>query len=254
MITGPHGLLGLPEVGTRVSVRFRRPAGSVPPLTDVVGHLLGIDPQVRVRTKAGATVEFAPDDVVTVRSLTDVPLRTSQIRALEHAAALAWPGVEWQWLDGWLLRAGHGSPLRGNSAVPLDFSSTATTISAIIDWYADRSRAPWLAIPERMLTVAAAARVETRVIPHATQEPPSAPGVTLAARPDDAWLACYARDVPVDVLTAVAGGEVVFASRGDAAVGRAAVTDAPDGWAYPMCTWPPNSAGMAMHRHCVQRR
>ena len=39
----------------------------------------------------------------------------------------------------------------------------------------------------------------------------------------------YERDVPVDVLTAVAGGEVMFASMAGAAVGRAAVTDAPDG-------------------------
>jgi ribosomal protein S18 acetylase RimI-like enzyme len=39
--------------------------------------------------------------------------------------------------------------------------------------------------------------------------------------------------VPVDVLTAVVDGEVVFARVGDAAVGRAAVTVAPDGtrWA-----------------------
>ena len=39
----------------------------------------------------------------------------------------------------------------------------------------------------------------------------------------------YERDVPADVLTAVAGGEVVFASTAGAAVGRAAVTDATDG-------------------------
>ena len=37
------------------------------------------------------------------------------------------------------------------------------------------------------------------------------------------------RDVPVPVLTAVVDGEVTFASLGDAAVGRGAVTTAPDG-------------------------
>ena len=32
----------LPPVGTRVSLRYRLPAGSVPPLSDVVGHLLDV--------------------------------------------------------------------------------------------------------------------------------------------------------------------------------------------------------------------
>jgi RimJ/RimL family protein N-acetyltransferase len=46
-------------------------------------------------------------------------------------------------------------------------------------------------------------------------------------------LALYERRVPVDVLTAVVDGDVVFATRDDAAVGRAAITAAPDGtrWA-----------------------
>ena len=57
--------------------------------------------------------------------------------------------------------------------------------------------------------------------------------VTLAPRPDAQWLRLYERKVPVDVLTAVVDGVVVFATSGDAAVGRAAVTAAPDGtrWA-----------------------
>ena len=94
-----------PRPGTRVTVRFRRPAGSVPPLTDAVGHLLAVDPLVRIETKTGAVVEFAPADAVALRELTDAPVRTSDIRAFERAAAAAWPGVEQQWRDGWLLRA-----------------------------------------------------------------------------------------------------------------------------------------------------
>ena len=31
-------------------------------------------------------------DVVALRVLTDTPVRTAQIRELEHAAAFAWPG------------------------------------------------------------------------------------------------------------------------------------------------------------------
>ena len=60
-----------------------------------------------------------------------------------------------------------------------------------------------------------------------------APAVTMAERPDARWLRSYERPVPLDVLTAVVDGEVVFASLPDRAVGRAAVTSAPDGtrWA-----------------------
>jgi hypothetical protein len=144
-------MVSWPDLGTRVTVRYRRPAGSVPPLTDAVGHLLAVDPVVRVRTKTGAVVECAPADVVALRILTDTPVRTSEIRALEHAAAAAWPGVEQTWLDGWLLRAGPGAGLEANSAVPLDISARPDAIPAIVAWYADRGLTPRLAIPDRLL-------------------------------------------------------------------------------------------------------
>lgn len=108
-------MVSWPGLGTRVTVRYRRPAGSMPPLTDAVGRLLAVDPTVRVQTKTGTIVEFSPVDVVALRVLTDAPVRTAAIRALEHAAAAAWPGVERTWLDGWLLRAGHGAVLAANS-------------------------------------------------------------------------------------------------------------------------------------------
>ncbi len=53
--------------------------------------------------------------------------------------------------------------------------------------------------------------------------------MTLASRPDDEWLRIYDRDVPVEVLSAVVDGEVVFATVAGAAVARAAVTKGPDG-------------------------
>jgi hypothetical protein len=145
-------MVSWPDIGTRVTVRYRRPAGSVPPLTDAVGHLLAVDPMVRVRTKRGTVVECAPADVVALRVLTDAPVRTAQIRALEHAAAAGWPGAEHAWLDGWLLRAGPGATLSANSAVPLDISAQAGTIPAIVDWYTSRGLPPRLAIPDRLLT------------------------------------------------------------------------------------------------------
>ena len=110
----------MPPVGTRVMVRHRLPAGSVPPLTDVIGHLVQTDPTLQVRTKRGDVVAVAVDDVVVIKALGAAPVRTADIRNLEHAAALAWPGVEQQWVGGWLLRSARGVTHRGNSAVPLE--------------------------------------------------------------------------------------------------------------------------------------
>lgn len=212
-------------------MRYRRPPGAVPPLTDAVGVLLQIDPLVRLQTKAGDVVQFAPADVVTVRRLTDVPVRNSQIRAVEHAAALAWPGVEHQWLDGWLLRAGHGSTRRANSAVPLDLSANTAAIQAIVDWYAERGLPPLLAVPDRLLRLPddTPTEIETRMMVRDLTTVQSPANVTLQAQPSDEWLACYAREVPRDVLTSVVDGELTFGMHAGVAVGRAAVTPAPDG-------------------------
>ena len=144
-------MVSWPELGARVMVRYRLPAGSVPPLTDVIGHLLQSGPLIRVQAKTGEVVEVASDDVVAHRTLSDKPVRASEIRALEHADALAWPGIERQWLDGWLLRAGPDDTPAANSAVPLDISATQLAIPAIVEWYRSRDRVPRLAVPDRLL-------------------------------------------------------------------------------------------------------
>ena len=163
-----------------------------------------------------------------MRELSDAPVRASEIRALEHAAALAWPGTEQHWHDGWLLRAGGGYTSRANSAVPLDFSATIAALPGVIDWYERRGLAPWLALPERLVPVRAAGIKNTRVMVSDLSGGEAHPEVTLLDRPDPAWLTGYERDVPVPVLTAVIDGAVVFASVAGA-VGRGAVTTAPDG-------------------------
>jgi hypothetical protein len=144
-------MVAWPALGTRVTVRYRRAPGSVPPLTDAVGHLLAVDPTVRVQTKSGAVVEVAPSDVTALRVLTHAPVRTADIRRLERAAAADSPGTEQLWLDGWLLRA-NGPTLAANSAVPLDISSDSSSIPAIYDWYSERGLTPRLAIPDRLLS------------------------------------------------------------------------------------------------------
>ncbi|HUH68065.1 MAG TPA: GNAT family N-acetyltransferase [Mycobacterium sp.] len=227
-------MISWPDLGTRVTVRYRRPGGSVPPLTDAVGHLLAVDPVVRVQTKTGAVVEFAAADVVALRVLTDAPVRTSQIRALEYAAAAAWPGVERTWLDGWLLRAGHGAGFAANSAVPLDISAHIDTTPAIVAWYERRGLTPRLAIPDRLLPLPSGLtgerteRVLVRDVSDVSGREPD-PSIILSARPDDAWLRIYQRKVPVEVLTAVVDGELMFGTHPGVAVARAALTGGPDG-------------------------
>jgi hypothetical protein len=168
-------MVSWPDIGTRVTVRYRRPAGSVPPLTDAVGRLLAVDPMVRVETKRGAVIECAPADVVALRVLTDAPVRTADIRALEHAAAAAWPGVEHTWLDGWLLRAGNGV----DYALPLDISANANAIPAIVDWYTHRGLTPLLAIPDRLLRPPAGLAIEHTDRVLVRDVPEGRAGVTL---------------------------------------------------------------------------
>jgi hypothetical protein len=221
-------MVSWPPPGTRVTVRYRRPAGSIPPLTDAVGHLLATDPLVRVQTKTGAVVQFAPADVVAVRALSAAPVRTSEIRALEYAAALGWPGVEQQWLDGWLLRAGHGVIVCANSAVPLDISASTATIPAIVEWYVRRGLTPRLAIADRLLRLPGTGELPNSVLVRDVHATESDPSVRLSNRPDRAWLQLYRHDVPVDVLTALVKGEFVFGMHDDR-IARASVTEAPDG-------------------------
>jgi GNAT superfamily N-acetyltransferase len=232
-------MASLPPVGSRVSIRYRLPDGTTHAMTDVIGELQAVDPVIVLRTKSDGLVEVSPADVVAVRELSVVPVRASEIRALEHAAALAWPGTEQSWQDGWLLRAGGGYTSRANSAVPLDFSATIEALPPIIEWYQDRGLPPWLALPERLLPIRAEGIKHTRVMVADLAEAEPDPAVALQGSPDAAWLTGYERDVPAEVLTAVVDGEVVFASLADATVGRGAVTtaavgrgattDAPDG-------------------------
>jgi ribosomal protein S18 acetylase RimI-like enzyme len=223
----------LPDVGTRVSLRYRLPAGSVPPLNDVVGHLLDVGPTLQVRTKLGDVVTIAVADVVSIRPLSAAPVRNRDIRNLEHAAALGWPGVEQQWLGGWLLRFGHGSTRRANSAVPL-LPTPGEHVEEITDWYAARGTPALLAVPDRLFHVPPGHPTdgENVVMARRLTEGAAITAMSLTPQPDDEWLRLHPRQVPVDVLTAVVDGVVAF-GRIRGAVGRVSVTVAPDGtrWA-----------------------
>ncbi|MDT5173847.1 MAG: N-acetylglutamate synthase [Mycobacterium sp.] len=200
-------MVSWPALGTRVTLRYRRPPGSVPPLTDAVGHLVAIDPTARVQTKSGAIIEVAPADVVALRVLTDAPVRTADIRALEHAVAAAWPGAEQTWSQGWLLRA-HGATLDANAAVPLDNSAHISTVPAIVAWYTNRGLTPRLAIPDRLLS-----------LPVGWQPERTEQVLVRAVEPRE----------PDPAITVFSDGVHAFARHPAAGEVRAAVTDAPNG-------------------------
>jgi ribosomal protein S18 acetylase RimI-like enzyme len=243
-------------------MRYRLPEGYPRSMTDVIGELITLDPPT-VRSADGEIVSVSPARVVAMKALGPRPIRATDIRALEAAGANGWPGVEYQPLDGWLLRAGHGYTRRANSAVPLDKSATtgAATLAQIQYWYRQRGLAPMLVLIDRVVPVppgwstfnevlVMAADLDTLVLP----EGPSIVAVDPA--PSRGWSAMYVRhdaraasfrDAVHPVLTAVREGVVGFAALGAAgahsnpnadgadvhalplAIARAAITDAPDG-------------------------
>lgn len=223
-------MIELPALGTRVSLRYRLPAGASPPHTDVVGRLLEVDPAVRVRTRRGDVVDVAPADVMAVRVVPEQPVRTGEIRNLEHAAALGWPGVEQQWQDGWLFRYGLGSTRRANSAVPLRFTSHAEIVAAA-HWYADRGVPALISAPDRLFRIpeGVPTDAENLVMAGDLSSAAEISGLVLTDRPSKGWRAVNQREIPDEILTAVVDGAVTFAVLADAAVGRAVVTEAPDG-------------------------
>ncbi|MDO3648886.1 N-acetylglutamate synthase, CG3035 family [Nocardia mangyaensis] len=239
-------------LGRRVVMRYQLPEGYPQPLTDVIGELVSLSPP-SVRTAEGELVEVAADRVVALKALGPRPIRTKEIRSLETAAAAAWPGSAHLWIDGWLVRAGNGYTGRANSAVPLGESGVPAVLSIetmrrIADWYTERGLPLLLQLPDRLApvppgwntwseTVVLGLDIANFVLPQG----PSM--VRVAPEPDDGWLTAhrYRGEIPVDpgirvpdraVLTSVLDGALGFASLGlpePLAIGRGAVTTAPDG-------------------------
>lgn len=236
-------------LGTRVVLRYRLPAGYSHPMTDVIGELVSLEPVVAVRTPDRQLVQVSPGSVVALKALAARPIRNAEIRALEHAAAAAWPGLERDWVDGWLMRAAGGFTGRANSATPLGDRGTVADPSdpgvqrRLREWSSARGLPLRLLVPDRLARIPEgwitgdpvlimAADIENLPLP------PNEVPVTVAPRVDADWLSLYrggvAPPVAREVLEAVAGGTLGFGSIGVSgstplAIGRAAVTDAPDG-------------------------
>lgn len=248
MTTDPGELLP----GQRVVVRYRLPQEDSQRFTDVIGELVALDP-FTVHAGNGSTVSIPADRIVAVKALGPRPIRIGEIRALEAAAADGWPGTERAWIDGWLLRLGNGYTKRANSAVPLGDPGgparlTPQTLERIEEWYAERRMPALLSLPDRLASPPPGWRTWAEVVVmgididnFALPQGPSM--VRIEPEPNSAWLDLHRfkgedtvpvpPDIPdMDVLTAVREGELGFATLGlpnPLAIGRGAVTNAPDG-------------------------
>lgn len=202
-----------PAVGDRVVVR-RRIEGANVHHTDVIGHVIGVDPLVvRPQSVGGlpstaAAITIPEQQLEVVKILSPRTIRNSDIRAVETATAKAFPGLAAQWTGGWLMRAGDGITERSNSASPLgpEVGFEAVPMSDIARFYARHELPVRLHIPERI------GRPALRVIeaePHAwtlgpeilvmTRELTALPGAELPGdllfavdeQPDRDWLEMY---------------------------------------------------------------
>ncbi|ORA60613.1 GNAT family N-acetyltransferase [Mycobacteroides franklinii] len=221
-----------PALGTRVAIRSRRPAGSVPPFTDTVGDLVSTAPTVQILHKSGAVVDISPGDIVSMRVLPPVPVLNRDIRSAQRAAAFAWPGLQHTWVDGWFVRAAGGHTHRGNSAVPLEHSASPRSLDDMAAWYSQHDLPTLLCLPDRLIhpPEELATSDETVVMVRDLDESRSGP---LPAEPSADWLVLHGDSHPltVPVLTAVVDGTLGFASvavdGSTAAVARGAITE---GW------------------------
>ncbi|ANE04914.1 N-acetylglutamate synthase, CG3035 family [Corynebacterium crudilactis] len=146
-----------PVIGDRVVARRRIPGANVH-WTDVIGHVIGVDPLVIRPQSIGGMPSDAeeimiPDEQLEViKILSPRTIRNSDIRAVEVATAKAFPGLVNEWHDGWLLRAGDGIAERSNSASPLGpgVGFEAVPMEAITQFYATHDLPIKLHIPERI--------------------------------------------------------------------------------------------------------
>ena len=156
--------IGEVAVGRRVIVRRaltdEEALASGKKTTDVIGHVLSMDPfVVRPQVRAGvradesvAAVDFSDKHILIVKALPDHPVRNSDIRAVETATAKAFPGIAHVVESGWLLRAGDGITERSNSALPLEpgASTQPVPLEKIKSFYDSHDLPVRIAVPDRI--------------------------------------------------------------------------------------------------------
>ena len=241
-------------MGERVVVRRHLEPGQASHLyTDVIGHVVSLEPELVVRRESGEELRIPDADIAVLKVLPPKPVRARDVRAREFASALAWPGTEFEIVDGWFCRAGDDWSYRGDSAVPVLPWADCRDVDGVRDWYAARG------LPLRLVDVDRLVKSDQMMLDGAPVNParvradrdlllctadsrelldvvdaafpaPTRPAVTLTEAPDDDWLALYHatadlapdRVRPAMLATADAsdgdpgpGGHVVFARLAD---------------------------------------
>src|SRR5215468_2040751 len=227
-------------IGRRIVVRYavdRDESGRLL-FADVVGDLLEL-------TTDTATVESSTGPVhvplphVAVAKV--VEASAAEILALSAVGSRGWRAEETAEVGGWLLRANHGVTKRANSALPLHRPTTSLTetLDAARQWYATRGLPLRVQAPlhaRRLLDAGLAERGwpasnETLVLARRIPAAPDAPGVRVAAEPDDAWLARFRNGTTPPGMRALltrherAGFAEIRRDGATVAIGRGAVDD-----------------------------
>lgn len=285
MTTPPAGSVVNPlRVGRRVVVRHRRPEGSHPALTDVVGTVLAVDDaSVTIETQRGE-VTVARSDFVAVKAVPPAPVRRGRPHQavgatdLERVMADGWRGVEEEWLGEWLLRASSGFTKRASSVLPLGDSGIPVdeAIDAAEAWYASRDLPPLWQVPvpasgelaedrlaadllDRGYRVEAPTLVMTGASSDVRSLTEASVPVTVAASLSPAWLEAYARQRPVlpgvteQVLTGSAGQLFASVAGQGGEIEAVARMSVHPGWAGLQALWvDPDRRGRGIGRTLVQ--
>lgn len=214
------------DVGMRVVVRRHLAPGETSHLyTDVIGHVVALEPELMVRRESGEELRIPDADISVLKVLPPRPVRARDVREREYAGALAWPGTESALVDGWFCRAGDDWSYRGDSAVPVLPWASCDDLDGVRDWYAERG------LPLRLVDVDRLVRTDRMMLDDAPVDPARVIGgrdlllctvdcreliarvddfaaagataatrreVTLADSPDDDWLALYHATAALD--------------------------------------------------------
>ncbi len=256
------------QVGRRVVVRYRRPEGSHPPLTDVVGVVTGTDDESLTVEGTRGPVTVRRVDVVVVKAVPPAPVRRGRphraigTTELERLMADGWRAVQEEWQGDWLLRASSGFTGRGNSVLPLGDAGLplAQAVERAEGWYARRDLPPRFHVdlppggeaeddPLGGRLVAGGYQVvqPTLVMTGATADVDplldGAAPVTVEASLSPAWLEAYARQrvvvpgVTEQVLTGSAGQYFMSTTGRSGAVTALARMSVQPGWAGLSALW-----------------
>ncbi|CAB0777819.1 N-acetyltransferase [Corynebacterium diphtheriae] len=179
------------QVGDRIVVRQEE--------FDTIGHVLSVDPLiVRPHARGGLPSNAEPvriDNPLKIKRLSPRTVRNADIRAIEVAAAKAFPGIEHTWCEQWLLRAGDGVTECSNSAAPLGPQALFTPVpyEEIKEFYRRHDLPALILVPERIAPAIPGDGPEIIVMTHPLDNVSDIDDVPaeFLDQPDDEWLELY---------------------------------------------------------------